>query len=79
MGIFDEPKKGLKAKPAPFYRVEATQDSQYDYEPGTTVELVAVGPVAHYVLKGPDSRVHGMHPYDSVLCVRLVDDEDEEE
>jgi len=76
MSLFDEPKKSSRAKSAPFYRVETSDDNQYDYEPGSTVEAVGVDGEAHYVVKGPDTKVHGMHPFKAVVCVRLVEDED---
>jgi hypothetical protein len=79
MGFFEDSKKEEMRKSAPFYRVETVDGNQCDYEPGSTVEAVEVGHEAHYVVKGAGSRVIGMHPFESVLCVRLIEDEDYEE
>jgi hypothetical protein len=79
MGFFEDMKREETKKSAPFYRVETVDGNQYDYEPGSTVEAVAVGSEAHYIVKGSGMRVVSMHPFKSVLCVRLIEDEEYEE
>ena len=83
MGFFEDMKKDEKdeevKKKAPFYRVETIDGNQYDYEPGSLVEAVEVGGESHYVVKGAGLRVVSMHPFKSVLCVRLIEDEEFEE
>lgn len=76
MGFFEDMKKNEVKKKAPFYRVETIDGNEYDYEPGSTVE---VGGESHYVVKGTGARVVGMHPFKSVVCVRYVEDEEYEE
>ena len=76
MGLFDEPKRPARSKASPFYRVETPEDNQYDFAPGCSVEAVAVGSEAHYVVTGADNKMQAMFPFKSVVCVRLIDDED---
>jgi hypothetical protein len=82
MGIFDEAKPAARpGKFQPYYRVCIIDrpDSEYDHEPGCTIEAVAVGNTAHYVVKKPDGRIDGMYPISSVEAIELVNEPDEEE
>ena len=81
MGIFDESKPAGKpsGKFVPYYRVTtlADQSSEYDHEPGCTIEAIPVGNTAHYVVKNPSGKIDAMYPFSSVEAIELVEEEDE--
>ena len=82
MSIFDEAKpSGRAPKFQPYYKVCILDrpDSEYDHQPGCTIEAVAVGNTAHYVVKAADGRIDGMYPFSSVEAIELVTEEDEED
>ncbi len=73
-------KKPKKIKP--YYRVYTLNDDgeEFNHDDDCVVEAVAVGNVAHYVVKKPDGSIDGMYPFTSVEGVwRVTEEEDEDE
>ena len=83
MGLFDDPKPEEKhpEKIVPFYRVYtiADEENTWEHEQGSTIEAIAVGNVAHYVVKNPNGTIDAMYPFSSVESVQLIKELDEEE
>jgi hypothetical protein len=79
MSLFDNPEPSAKraSRDDSFFRVytHADSDGEYDHDPGCTMEAVAVGNQAHYVVKRLDGKIDAMYPFSSVECIQLVKDE----
>jgi|GEM_PF-3686595 len=82
MGLFDEvkPEDNKRRKVTPYYQIVTVGDGDnaFNHEPGCTVEAVAVGNQAHYVVKKPTGVVDAMYPFASVISIELITEEDEE-
>lgn len=83
MGLFDDAKPAGKRprKVEPHYRVFTLVevDNACDHEPGCTIEAVAVGNTAHYIVKKANGTIDAMYPFSSVEAVELIEEEDSEE
>ena len=78
MAFFEDAKPVPKEKKEAYYEVTTVDGEEWPHEPGCTIEAAPVGSVAHYVVKDAKGRIDAIYPFESVRCVQLYDNEEEE-